>query len=298
MKISKDGSRYIIRGGIITFWLAAMFLLARYEAFPEWFTHSLQGYRSVISENVLIQDSWSRIIINGVPAGYSHTGMNLKDEDSSQDMEINNRTLLKISVMGQPVSINVNTTLLLDPNYDLINFVSSVSGKDISLKVTGTHEDGRDYKITTLFGATTTTRLIKIPKDVMLYSPMNSLALRRLRPGQSISIKTMDPISMTPAHIITKAVKRESIAFNGEDVEAILLVSTYQGMQLRSWMDKEGTVLRQETPMGWVIESCTAEEALASMSSDTALPDLTTGKGGAMLMKMMLFSGSKGSKND
>jgi hypothetical protein len=298
MKISKDGSRYIIRGGIITFWLAAMFLLARYEAFPEWFTHSLHGYRSVISENVLIQDSWSRIIINGVPAGYSHTGMNLKDEDSSQDMEINNRTLLKISVMGQPVSINVNTTLLLDPNYDLINFVSSVSGKDISLKVTGTHEDGRDYKITTLFGATTTTRLIKIPKDVMLYSPMNSLALRRLRPGQSISIKTMDPISMTPAHIITKAVKRESIAFNGEDVEAILLVSTYQGMQLRSWMDKEGTVLRQETPMGWVIESCTAEEALASMSSDTVPPDLTTGKGGAMLMKMMLFSGSKGSKND
>ena len=298
MKISKEWSRYIIRGGIIIFWLAAMFLLARYEAFPECFTHSLHGYRSVISENVLIQDSWSRIIINGVSAGYSHTGMHLEDEDSSQDMEINNRTLLKMSVMGQPVNINVNTMLLLDHNYDLINFVSSVSGKDISLKVTGAHEDGRDYRITTLFGATKTTRLIKIPKDVMIYSPMNSLALRRLRPGQSISMKTLDPISMTPSHIITKAVRKESIVFNGEDVVAILLVSTYQGMQMRSWMGEDGTVLRQETPMGWVIESCTAEEALASISSDTAPPDLTAGKGGAMLMKMMLFSGAKGRKKD
>jgi len=290
----KKRSQYIIRGGIIAFWLAAMFFLARYEAFPEWFTKSLHGYRSIIQEDVLIQDSWSRIVINGMPAGYSHTGMSFEDENSSQNMEINNRTILKIAVMGQPVNINVKTTLLLDPDYDLISFNSSVSGRDISLKVTGRHEEDRNYKITTLFGATKTTRLINIPKDVMLYSPMTSLALRKLRPGQSISIKTLDPISMTSTHIITKAVKKEIITHNGENIEATLLISTYQGMQLRSWMDKNGTVLRQETPMGWTIESCSAEDALASIAADTPPPDLAAGKGGAALMKMMLFSTAKG----
>jgi hypothetical protein len=61
-------------------------------------------------------------------------------------------------------------------------------------------------------------------------------------------------------------------------------------------MDKNGTVLRQETPMGWTIESCSAEEALASINPDTPPPDLAAGKGGTMLMKMILFSAAKNKK--
>ncbi len=148
------------------------------------------------------------------------------------------------------------------------------------------------YDIITEIGGNKTTRSIKIPKDVLLYSPLNSLAMRKLRPGQSLAIKTLDPLSMTATRIIVKALKKEQIQHNQEYIEATLLTSTYQGMQLRSWIDKNGTVLRQETPMGWVIESCTTEEALASITSNNQPPDLASNKTGALLMKL-LFSTAK-----
>ncbi len=294
MNIKKILPKHAVRYAILLFWISAMFFLARYEAFPELFTHTLRGYRSVLPERVLIQDSWSRILINGTPAGYSHTGMNVED-GPIRNIEIHNRTHLKIAVMGQPLNIRVQTTLLLDPQYDMIEFESSVSAKNISLHVNGQRAGGRMYDITTDFGDTKTVRRVKIPKDVLLYSPMNTLALRKLRPGQSISIKTMDPLSMTPTRIIVKAVKKELIQSNGESVEATLLVSSYQGLQLRSWMDKNGTVLRQETPIGWVIENCSSATALEAVTSEKPPPDLTAQKGSAMLMKM-LFTTTKGTK--
>jgi hypothetical protein len=283
----KDGlRRHAVRYSILIFWFSAMFFLARYEAFPELFTHRLRGYRSVLSESVLMQDSWSRILINGTPVGYSHTGMNV-EEGQLQNIEINNRTRLRVSVMGQPLNIRVYTTLLLDSQYDMIKFESSVLSKNISLHVGGQKVEGRMYNITTDFGGTKTVRCVEIPKDVLLYSPMNSLALRKLRPGQSISIRTMDPLSLTPTRIIVKAVKKEFIKNAGESVEATLLISSYQGMQLRSWIDKNGTVLRQETPMGWVIENCSSETALDSAAGESLPPDIAAQKSGNLIMKLL-----------
>lgn len=284
-----------IRFATVLFWVLAMLVLLRYEAYPELFTNTLRGYRSVLPETVLIQDSWSRIIINGIPAGYSHTSMNVEDKSKTQDIEISNRTQIKIAVMGQPLNLNIRSTLLLNPQYDLLKFESSVHTREISLNVTGKRTQERMYDITTEIGGSKTTRSIKIPKDVLLYSPMNTLALRKLRPGQSIAIKTLDPLSMTATRLIVKAVKKEQIQHNQESVEATLLTSTYQGMQLRSWIDKNGTVLRQETPMGWVIESCTTEEALKAVSSNKTPPELAANKTGAMLMKL-IFSTTKNTK--
>lgn len=269
-----------------------MLALLRYEAYPELFTNTLRGYRSVLPETVLIQDSWSRIIINGTPTGYSHTSMNVEDESKTQNIEIRNRTHIKVALMGQPLNLNLRTTLLLDPQYDLLKFDSSVYTKEIAVHVAGKHYQDRMYDITTEMGVTKTSRRIKIPKDVLLYSPLNTLALRKLRPGQSLAIKTLDPLSMTATRIIVKAVKNEKIQHGQESIEATLLTSTYQGMQLRSWIDKTGTVLRQETPMGWVIESCTTEEALAAVASDNPPPDLAAKKPVALLMKL-LFSTTK-----
>ncbi len=297
-KITNPKLSYGIRFTILLFWIVAMLALLRYEAFPELFTNTLRGYRSVLPETVLIQDNWSRIIINGVPAGYSHTNMSVEDE--KQNIEIMNRTRINIAVMGQPLNLSIRSTLLLDPQYNLITFESSVYTKAISLQVNGKHIKERQYEITTTIGDTKTSQSIQIPKDALLYSPMHTLALRKLRPGQSIAIKTLDPLSMRSTRIIVKAVKKEQIQHNHNTIEATLLTSTYQGMQLRSWIDKNGTVLRQETPMGWVIENCNSEEALAAISSNTTPPDLAANKSSALLMKLLFstsFSTTKGEGN-
>ena len=281
------------------FWFLAMLAFVRYEAFPELFTKTLRGYRSVLPETILIQDSWSRILINDMPAGYSHTSMNVEDNNDTQNIEISNRIHIKIAIMGHPLNLSIRSTLVLNPQYDLINFRSSVDSKEISLLASGRRTEDRIYEITTEIGGNKSKRNIEIPKDVLLYSPMNTLAMRKLRPGQSIAIKTLDPLSMTPTRIIVKATKKEMIQHNQESVKATRLISTYQGMQMSSWIDKQGIILRQETPMGWVIENCTSEEAINSISSDKPPPDLASNKSSALLMKLLLptsFSPTKNTK--
>jgi len=284
--------KIIIRSGIILFWLCTMLCLARYEAFPERFTHTLRGYRSILDASVLMQESWSRILIGDTPAGYSHTNMNVDDEGDQPNIEIHNRTHIKATLLGQPFAFHAQTTLLLDTNYELLSFESSLSAQGISFRITGQRLEARQFKISSTVGNTTTHQQIEIPKDAMLYSPMSALALRKLSPGQELTIKTLDPLSMNTARIRVRAVRRETIQLAGETKPATLLVSNFQGMQLNSWVDKNGTLLRQETPLGWIIESCTSEAALDTVANNHPPPDLMTHGSGAALMQLLL-SGRK-----
>ncbi len=281
-----------IRLAIVAFWLTSMLCLARYEAFPELFTHTLRGYRSVLPESVLMQDSWSRILVADVPAGYSHTSMGVDDEGVDRNIEVHNRTFLKLALAGQPLSIHVHTSLTLDPDYDLLRFDSAVSARGLSLRVTGEKAEGHQYIITSYIGETPTQQRIEIPEDVVLYSPMTALALRQLRPGQELTIKTIDPLSMTSARILVKAVRRESIQTGTNTTEATLLTSSYHGMQLRSWVDKDGIMLRQETPLGWTIEACTPDTALDAVNEDHPPPDLLT-QGTTTSLMQLLIGGAK-----
>lgn len=66
-------------------------------------------------------------------------------------------------------------------------------------------------------------------------------------------------------------------------LEAVRLRSTWQGMTFDSWVNADGQVLRQETPQGWIIEACTASEALASISDEHSPPPLFGGSGGHLM---------------
>ena len=282
------------RGAIVVFWISAMLCLARYETFPELFTHSLRGYRGILDETVLMQETWSRIVVGGIPAGYSHTNMSVDDEGPQQNIEIHNRTHIKAALLGQPVGMHANTTLLLDPDYNLLNFESAVSAQGISIRASGTRVEDRQYDITTHIGSVPATQRIEIPKDVILYSPVSALALRRLRPGRELTIKTLAPLSMTTARVRVKAIRRETLDMPDGPKEATLLSSNYHGMQLQSWVDKHGTLLRQETPLGWIIESCPPEIALDAVTGDHAPPDLLLTQGAASGLMQLLLGGAQG----
>ncbi len=273
MKACFPATQIAVRITITLAWLASMLMLLRFEAYPELFTQTLRGYSGIIDETVLMQESWSRILVSDTPAGYSHSSMNVSDENES-NIEMHNRTLLKAAIAGQPFKINVHTTLTLDPDYDLLLFDSAVAAQGMTFRVTGKRITPGHYTVTSFTGDLSTQRNIEIPRDVVLYSPMSLLSLRRLKPGQELTIKTLDPISMTATHVLVKAIRKEFLNIDSIETEATLLTSQYHGLQLKSWIDETGAILRQETPLGWVIEACSAETALAAVTGDKAPPEL------------------------
>lgn len=286
MKACFPAKQTAVRITITLVWLVCMLLLLRFEAYPELFTQTLRGYSGVLDETILMREAWSRILVNEIPAGYSHTSMNVSDENEA-NIEIHNRTLMKAAVAGQPFKINIHATLTLDPDYDLLQFDSAVAAQGMSFRVTGKRTTPGVYAITTFTGELSTKRTIEIPRDVVLYSPMSLLALRKLKLGQELTIKTLDPISMTSTHVLVKAVKHETVTIDSKEREATLLLSNYHGIQLKSWIDQNGAILRQETPLGWVIETCSSETALDAAAGDTSPPELLSLGTGTALMKLL-----------
>ncbi len=268
-----------IRFLITSAWVAMVFCLLRFEAYPEWFTHSLPGYRGILSRNVLVRDSWSRIMIGEQPAGYAYTSIDIDEASAEKFILVDNRTHLRLMLLGSAQNIHLQTSLRLDELHELDTFSLRVSSRLQTFTVEGARLARERYRVTTTIGGHTQTTEVSIPKDVVLYSPVTEMSVRALRPGQSLIIKTLDPLTMATARIAVTAEAVETVTAAGVTSKATRLRSDYRGIELLSWVDADGVVLRQETPMGWTIEACTAEQALAAVSGATPPPDVFTGGG-------------------
>ncbi len=249
-------------GAVVLFWLAMMGWLVRYEAFPGWFAHVLPGYRGVLPEGAIIVDSWMKILFQGESIGYSHTEVNTDEKNPARQYLVNNRTMLNLNVLGEIQSIYVQADAALDALYQLQRFEFELSSGRYSAKVTGVRAGPRVFAVQVASGGSVRNSRVEVPDETVLYSPFVEMSLSKLRPGQYLKVRTLDPATLTPAEMRVRAVGRETITIQGRTVDATALVMEFQGLESKAWMDAHGQMLRQETPFGWVMENCSPEEAI------------------------------------
>jgi hypothetical protein len=267
----------LIRTVVVAVWLVMMAWLVRHEAFPEYFTHAVPGYRGLIAGDVVLKDSWMKLLFKGQAIGYSHTGVETRDSDPARYYRITSGVRMKLRLMGEAQKIDVDTLVHLDVMQRLQSFEFELRSPGYHLKMKAMRAGERTFKLVTTTGTSRQVRTIEIPDDVVLHSPMTELAMRNLQPGQQMSIKTLDPTSMTTAKVIVRALRRESIEVSGQVHEATVLSSEYHGMKILSWVDADGEALRQETPFGWNMERCTINEAFEALRAAGRSDDVLKG---------------------
>ena len=237
--------------------------LFRYEAFPGWFTRALPGYRGILPGGPVVLDSWMKILFQGKPIGYSQTQITTDEKNPAEQYKVTSKTILNINVMGEPQNITIAADASLNALYDLQRFYFLMAAERYSIRVDGRRKGRETFvaRITSPAGIRHVT--VKIPDDAILYSPMLELSLSRLKPGQELRVKTLDPTTLSTADVIVRAVGSEMLRVNGQEQSATVLEMDVHGMKVRAWMDSDGRMLRQDTPFGWTMEATTAEEALA-----------------------------------
>ena len=237
--------------------------LFRYEAFPGWFTRALPGYHGILPGGPVLLNSWMKISFQGKPIGYSQTQINMDEKDPAEQYKVGNKTILNLNIMGEPQNITIAAEASLNALYDLQRFYFLMASRQYSVQVDG-RRTGREAFAARISSAAGIQHVnVKIPDDAILYSPMIELSLSRLKPGQELRVKTFDPATLTTADVLVRAVGRETLTFHGREQEATVLEMDLQGMKIRAWMDTDGRMLKQDTPFGWTMESCTAQEAMS-----------------------------------
>ena len=263
---------------ILLFWIITMTWFIRYEAFPHLFHSSAHlDYRRLLSDAPLMADSWMKIIMQGVHVGYSHTAMEIDEANPVDRFILRNTTDLNLNMLGsvQPVLIRVYSTL--DAFYSLQSFEFAMKSGRYAISMNARRVDDDTFRVNLFSASGSQSILLKVPPDTVIYSPVMDMALRRLNPGQSVTINTLDPATMRPMAAVITALRRETIDWHGTNLPAIVFQYDYAGSEMLTWMNTEdGRILRQETPWGWSLEAASATEAVNVDRRAAAALDLTS----------------------
>ncbi|MBU4211657.1 MAG: transglutaminase family protein [Kiritimatiellae bacterium] len=264
----------IARSLIVLFWLLMTGWLIRYEAFPRWFTASVPGYRSLFKNGPLILDTWMQIEFRNTPVGYSHTWVDSDVASPNATYTLHNQTALNIKLMGQIQGVNVIAGATLDAGYALQKFYTVVSSSVYTTRIDGRKTGDHTFTVRIRTDSGEQTVTLTVPDDVILYSPVTEMALAGLKPGESLSLRVLDPITLSISDVRVEALRREKLKSAGREQETTVLKLVYQGLETLSWMDSEGRILRQETPFGWNMTLCSAKDVLAFKQDAARADDL------------------------
>jgi hypothetical protein len=254
-------------GAVALLWVIMTGWLIRFEACPEKFTGRFEGYRDLFKSGILVRSSWMRILANGTPVGYSHTEIDVDERSPTEHYRIDSEMELVLNILNQRQDVYTRLFVTLDILSRLQRFTFSLNSSSYQTEISGKRLSGNQYTISIKAGAKTHRRTMTIPDDVILYSPMLEQALGALNPGESRVFKTLDPASMAVADIRVRADRRETLTLRGREEKTTALAADYQGMTIWTWVNAEGEILRQETPLGWVMEACDPSEAVAYKSA-------------------------------
>jgi hypothetical protein len=263
-----------IRSTILLGWLVMVALLLRFEAYPEYFTHTIDGYGSFLDRNVMIEDRWMKLLFKDKQIGYSFSSVEVTEGDPKKHYTIKNEVFVRFRGLGLDQPVYVNTLAHVDAFHVLRRFHFRLTSGAYKISILGRRLNEKEFSVSTVTGNRQEKRIVEIPDDVILYSPMTEMGLKSMKPGQEMTIKTLDPASMTPSTLIVRAVQREPFMHRGKEIEAMRLETDYQGVTIQSWMDRDGKLLKQETPFGWSMVSCSAEEAVLKKGKESFSGDI------------------------
>ena len=262
--------RTIIVTSTLILWLGAMGWLVLYEAYPSLLDRASSGYRTFLDQGIMIMDRWMVITFQGQSIGYSHTSVDIDEKNALRQYRVNNRTLLTLTVMGSRQRISVTSDATVDALYNLQLFHFALSSSGYSITVDGQRQQGNVFDVKIKSASSIQRLTVTIPDDAVIYSPMTEMTLKSLTPGRQVTLRVFNPITLSAQNVTVRALRRETLILRNQTHETTVLAAKMDGMETLSWMDAEGVMLRQLTPFGWAMESCTSQEALSPVkSSDT-----------------------------
>ncbi len=250
---------------IVLAWLAAMFWLVRFEAFPSWFGRSHHSYRDFLRGGLFIMDSWMRVSLHGRPAGYTHTWVDSETDGGRQFFRLRNQTALSVRLLDRDRAISASMHATVDDAGSVLEFYAALRADGWDTRVAGRALGNGRFRATIRAGEAVREMEVDVPADALLHLPMTELLVGRLAPGRAITLCVFNPLTMAADELRITAVGRETLSLAGRDYEATLVKTVYQGLEMRAWVDDQGRTLRQETPFGLTMEICAPAEA--------ALPD-------------------------
>jgi hypothetical protein len=210
------------------------------------------------------QDEWFGVFQSDRKIGYAHRVV----ARTKQGWAFQEDSAFTLAMLGTVQNLQTTMSAETDESYGLDSFRFGLISPAASFAATGKSE--RD-KLVVQYGSSGQENRIDIPLKEPINLP-STLRPRLVRadapPGTQYVASVFSPLSMKNEPITLVLEGPETI--NGPDgpVETVRISEKHQGIQTSAWLAKDGTVIREQGTLGFVLQRAKSrDDALAGISS-------------------------------
>lgn len=258
----------IVRWSIVGVWLVLLVGLVRDGAstHPE---RAPQEVSAPAAPALDERDEWMGIYLQGRKIGYSH----YRVEPLAGGYRFTEQSVMRLGVLDSVQTVRTASTGTMGEDFGLKAFDVSLSSGVGDLRVRGQVEnDAVSLRLRT--GAQEQKERFDLKGP--LYVPSSArkrLVALGLAPGRDLTVDVFDPSSMA-SEAMRLVVEEQKAAEDGSG-PLWRVHESFRGIESTVWLNNDGTVFREEGPMGLVARRESSEEALAGGWEEDAAFDLT-----------------------
>ena len=245
----------LIKSGILLFWLVMLgLLIERTYIRPS----SVIALDVITEEGVRTGDEWAGIYQQGRKIGYAHSRVT-READTYHLLEESELDLLVLgSVHRVRTVINSYTTRNFLLKYFDFSMHSGLSSMEIKGAVVR-----NQLVLDILTGGDTRKERIALKEPPYLSPTIKpALILLGLEPGKKYRFPLFNPATMNTEDAYISVEAKERIKVGDREQAVYKLKETYQGLEAFSWITEDGDIIKEESPLGYVLLKESMAEAM------------------------------------
>jgi len=248
---------------ITVFWVITMSMLVIKHYIPEGMKLTFQ---MAALPKELSEEQWMGAYLKGEKIGYSLR----KITELEKGYKVSEVLKVRLKMMG--VEKNVDTTIdaETDKTFQLYFFVFRLQS-DFRMEVTGRVE-GKNLVVFINTGGAMSRQTIplKEPPYLNLFI-VPEIMKKGMKPGGTISIPVIDPATLSQDSMKLEVLGKDPIMSLGKRQDAYKVKVIFKNIETLMWLTERGEILREESPLGFVLIKETKESATQSGKPSTDL---------------------------
>jgi hypothetical protein len=246
---------HLLGVSVVGFWLLMITILVRDHILSDNTSIKMNGSETIAVSSE--QREWKEIFLNNRKVGYSVNMIRPLEAGYFIQEEI----FLKMKLMGFEKGLYAITQSSVDGDFILKNFFFKMSSGIINYRVFGEVED-KKIVIKTGRGRRSRRRIIELKAPPMINSGIGHLFKTfEMKVGESYRLPFFDPSLMSQNEALFTITAEEKVEINRITYEAFRVETELWGNRLSFWIDRDGSVLKEEGFMGLVMIKSSAANA-------------------------------------
>ncbi len=200
-------------------------------------------------------EDWWGVYWKGEKIGYAVSVHEPRDEKIS----VKERVWLKLSLLGIPQNIEQTLEYRVNKNLALDSFDFSLKSGLVQFRLGGRMEDlpstpRKHLRLVIYSGGRERQEEILLKEAPYILSQTKlHLLSQGLEVGRKVRIPIFDPVTLRHAEMIAEVEGMDRLNIGGEERELYRIGQEFRGITSKSWMDRNGEIWKEESPVGLLL---------------------------------------------